>query len=104
MYVCLTVHVGITPMLQIIKAILKDPEDTTTVSLLFANQTEDDILLRSELEWLNKNHKNFSLWYTVDRSTEGANTPAHTHTRAGAHTHYCVLPPALQVGSTVLGL
>ena len=29
---------GITPMLQIIKAVLKDSEDTTTVSLLFANQ------------------------------------------------------------------
>lgn len=29
---------GITPMLQIIMAILKDPEDHTRVSLLFANQ------------------------------------------------------------------
>ncbi len=29
---------GITPMLQIIKAIIKDPEDDTKVSLLFANQ------------------------------------------------------------------
>ena len=29
---------GITPMLQIIKAILKDPEDNTKVTLLFANQ------------------------------------------------------------------
>ena len=29
---------GITPMLQIIKAILKDSKDTTRVSLLFANQ------------------------------------------------------------------
>ena len=62
---------GITPMLQIIKAVLKDTEDTTNVSLLFANQTEEDILLRSELEWLAKHNKNFSLWYTVDRSTEG---------------------------------
>ena len=29
---------GITPMLQIIRAILKDEEDDTQVSLLFANQ------------------------------------------------------------------
>ena len=60
-------------MLQIIKAILKDPEDTTKVSLLFANQTEDDILVRSELEWLAKQNDNFSLWYTLDRALEGFN-------------------------------
>ena len=29
---------GITPMLQIIRAMIKDPEDNTQVSLLFANQ------------------------------------------------------------------
>lgn len=62
---------GITPMLQIVKAVLKDPEDRTQVSLLFANQTEQDILLREELEELADQHSNFQLWYTVDRSTEG---------------------------------
>ena len=58
-------------MLQIVKAVLKDPEDRTQVSLLFANQTEQDILLREELEELADQHSNFQLWYTVDRSTEG---------------------------------
>ena len=57
---------GITPMLQIIRHILKDPQDPTTVHLLFANQTEDDILLRPELEHCAKD-KRFTLWYTVDR-------------------------------------
>ncbi|VBB33091.1 unnamed protein product [Acanthocheilonema viteae] len=37
---------GITPMLQIISAIMKDPEDPTKVSLIFANKDESDILLR----------------------------------------------------------
>eukprot|EP00760_Papus_ankaliazontas_P017165 PhM_4_TR17050/c0_g1_i4/m.94813/K00326/E1.6.2.2; cytochrome-b5 reductase len=37
---------GITPMLQLARAMLRDPEDTTEISLLFANQTEDDILCR----------------------------------------------------------
>ena len=64
-------HPGITPMLQIVKAVLKDPEDRTQVSLLFANQTEEDILLRKELEEMADQHSNFQLWYTVDRSTEG---------------------------------
>mmetsp|Transcript_23033 Transcript_23033/g.63047 ORF Transcript_23033/g.63047 Transcript_23033/m.63047 type:complete len:274 (-) Transcript_23033:567-1388(-) len=41
---------GITPMLQVVAAILKDDTDTTTVSLLYANQTEGDILVRDILE------------------------------------------------------
>ena len=35
---------GITPHYQIIKAIIKDPEDATCCHLLFANQTEEDIV------------------------------------------------------------
>ena len=41
---------GITPMLQVIRAILKDPSDRTELWLIFANQGEEDILLRKELE------------------------------------------------------
>ena len=41
---------GITPMLQIIRHVLRDPLEKTQMKLLFANQTEDDILLREELE------------------------------------------------------
>lgn len=63
---------GITPMYQVIKAILKDDQDTTSMSLLFANQTEDDILLRGELEHLaSENPGRFKVWYTLDRPTEG---------------------------------
>lgn len=36
---------GITPMLQIVNAIMKNPDDATKVSLIFANKTEDDILV-----------------------------------------------------------
>ena len=67
-------HTGITPMLQIIQAILKDSEDTTRVSLLFANQTEDDILVRDELEAMAEGSDQFSLWYTLDRPPEGTCT------------------------------
>jgi cytochrome-b5 reductase len=59
---------GITPMLQIIRAILKDPEDRTEIWLIFANQTEEDILLRKELEAIPSDR--FHLWYTVDRPPE----------------------------------
>lgn len=62
---------GITPMLQIIAAVLKNPSDTTKLRLLFANQTEQDILVRNELETYQKNYPDrFSLWYTVDRPPE----------------------------------
>lgn len=63
---------GITPMLQIIKDILKDKGDATKMSLLFANQTEADILLREDLERIQKEHPDrFSLWYTLDRPKDG---------------------------------
>jgi len=60
---------GITPMYQLIKDICKRPEDDTKLQLIFANQTEDDILLREELEDFQKNHKDkLDIWFTIDRS------------------------------------
>ncbi|KAM8973378.1 NADH-cytochrome b5 reductase 3 [Pelodytes ibericus] len=61
---------GITPMLQLIRAITKDKDDKTTCYLLFANQTEKDILLRDELEEIRANYPSFKLWYTLDRAPE----------------------------------
>jgi cytochrome-b5 reductase len=68
---------GITPMLQVIHAIFREGDNNknTTVSLLYANQTEDDILVREELEQLAKDYPDrFSLHYTLDRPpSEGWN-------------------------------
>lgn len=62
---------GITPMLQVVKDILKNPSDKTQVFLLFANQTEEDILLREELEEMAKlNSDRFHVWFTLDRPRE----------------------------------
>ncbi len=36
---------GITPMLQVLSAILNDPADSTKCSLIYANKTESDILV-----------------------------------------------------------
>uniref|UniRef100_A0A6M2DE83 NADH-cytochrome b5 reductase n=1 Tax=Xenopsylla cheopis TaxID=163159 RepID=A0A6M2DE83_XENCH len=58
---------GITPMLQLIEEITKRPSDQTELALIFANQTEKDILVRDRLEEIAKNDsKQFKLWYTVD--------------------------------------
>lgn len=41
---------GITPMYQLIRAICADESDDTKVSLLYANNNEEDILLKEELD------------------------------------------------------
>jgi cytochrome-b5 reductase len=43
---------GITPMLQIIRAIMKNPNDRTKVMLIYANVATNDILLQDDLEKL----------------------------------------------------
>lgn len=60
---------GITPMYQLAQEVLSDPNDSTRISVLFANQSEDDILIRDLLEKLRDEHPDqFKIWYTVDRA------------------------------------
>ncbi|KAJ1658179.1 NADH-cytochrome b5 reductase [Dispira simplex] len=60
---------GITPMYQIIRKVLRDPTDKTSISLLFANVSDNDILLRDELEALAKQYPDrFHIYYTVDKA------------------------------------
>ena len=63
---------GITPMLQIIAAVFADSNDDTELALLYANQSEGDILVRQELEAYQKEYPGqFKLWYTLDRPEQG---------------------------------
>eukprot|EP00850_Spirogloea_muscicola_P021589 SM000255S08768 [mRNA] locus=s255:170703:174046:+ [translate_table: standard] len=57
---------GITPMLQIIDAILKNPDDHTQVSLVFANVTSEDILLKGQLDARAFKYPNLKVFYVVD--------------------------------------
>jgi cytochrome-b5 reductase len=58
---------GITPMLQVVHAAMKDPADRTQFRLLYANKTADDILLRKELDELAAARPDrFKVWYTID--------------------------------------
>nr|ACO15006.1 NADH-cytochrome b5 reductase 2 [Caligus clemensi] len=62
---------GITPMYQLITSVFRNPNDKTHLSLLYANQTEEDILLRKELEAIQTAHPDrFKIWYTLDRPNE----------------------------------
>ncbi|KAG0297392.1 NADH-cytochrome b5 reductase [Dissophora globulifera] len=62
---------GLTPMLQIIRAIVKNPQDKTEVSFIFANVTEHDILLKAELDLLSKKHPQFKVHYVLNTPPEG---------------------------------
>jgi len=58
---------GITPMLQVITAVFDNPLDTSSVSLIYANKAEDDILVRDMLEAVAAKHPSrFNLHYTLD--------------------------------------
>lgn len=58
---------GITPMFQIIRELLRDGQPPIEISLVYANQTVDDILLQGELESYAKQFDNFKCYFTLDR-------------------------------------
>ena len=60
---------GITPMLQIIRAALKNPADNTRLSLIYANINVEDILLKKELDDLVAAHIPTASRYTMSSTT-----------------------------------
>ncbi|KAF9348326.1 NADH-cytochrome b5 reductase [Mortierella sp. AD094] len=67
---------GITPMFQIIGALLKDKTDKTKINLIFANVTPEDIILKDELDAYAKAHSDrFKVTYVVDKSVDGWKGP-----------------------------
>ena len=62
---------GITPMLQVAEEILNNPDDRTAVSLVYANQSEGDIILRDALDALANRHSRFKVHYVVDKPNYG---------------------------------
>ena len=64
---------GITPMLQIIRAVIRGRKagDTTEVDLIFANVNKEDILLQEDLDQLAKEDKGFRVYYVLNNPPEG---------------------------------
>jgi cytochrome-b5 reductase len=61
---------GITPIYQLTQAILRNPEDKTRISLIYANNTEEDILLKHEFDGLERKFPGrFQKLYTVSKTT-----------------------------------
>ncbi|XP_027176753.1 NADH--cytochrome b5 reductase 1 [Coffea eugenioides] len=62
---------GITPMFQVARAILENPNDKTNVHLIYANVTYEDILLKEELESLTANYAGrFKVYYVLNQPPE----------------------------------
>lgn len=66
---------GITPMLQIIRAIVRGRprnggNDTTQVDLIFANVNYEDILLKEDLDTLAKEDSGFRVYYVLNNPPE----------------------------------
>lgn len=57
---------GIAPMYQIIKAIARDPNDNTKVTLIYANITHHDILLKKELDEIAASSSNITVYYVLE--------------------------------------
>ena len=59
---------GITPMYQLIRNIFANPNDQTKVTLVFANVSESDILLKKEIQELeNEYPRRFRAFYALDQ-------------------------------------
>jgi cytochrome-b5 reductase len=63
---------GITPMVQLLKAVLGNPRDRTEVRLVYASKTPADVILKAELDALALTHPNFKVLYTVSKVPAGA--------------------------------
>lgn len=71
---------GITPMMQVLHHALKNPEDLTEFSLVFANISEKDILMKDWLDFLTTRHNNLKIHYTIDKpSTEWKGDVGHVN-------------------------
>jgi nitrate reductase (NAD(P)H) len=68
--------IGITPVYQVIRAIMDDPDDPTEVWLVFANKTPGDIMFRPQLDRWARDRVNFKVWYVVSKASTDSDANA----------------------------
>ena len=87
---------GITPMFQVAQGILRNPLDATKVFLIYANVTEEDILLRKELDaWARDHRARFKVCFSChDLKFGGIDDLWHLHVHILSHvTHAADVRP-----------
>ncbi|KAL8400059.1 hypothetical protein RB594_000464 [Gaeumannomyces avenae] len=69
---CIAGGTGITPMYQLMRAIFKNPDDKTKVTLVVGNIAEEDILLKQQLAELENTYpQRFRAFYVLDNPPKG---------------------------------
>jgi cytochrome-b5 reductase len=95
---------GLTPLLQVIVASLNNPDDKTKLSLLFANQSENKILLKGLLdEFQQKSDNRFEVHYTVDRADNPETWKGRTGHISAQMIRETMPPPAKDILLMVCG-
>lgn len=61
---------GITPIFAVLRAVMKDPDDTTECVVLNGNRCEEDILCRAEMDALAEGKSNCQVVHTLTRPSE----------------------------------
>ncbi|KAK3117902.1 NADH-cytochrome b5 reductase [Teratosphaeriaceae sp. CCFEE 6253] len=94
---------GITPMLQVVRAILRGRSkgDKTEVNLIFANVDEKDILMRSDLQALEDEDNRFHVHYVLNNPPEKWNGGVGFVTPEMIKTH--LPPPAEDIKILICG-
>ena len=63
---------GITPMLQVAQRVLQNPDDQTNVSLIFANVSAEDIILKEKIDELQAEYpEQLRVYYVLDKPPPG---------------------------------
>jgi len=64
---------GITPLFQLAQGILRDPQDKTRMTLIFGARTDQDVLLKKELDGFAREFpERFEVKYTVSNPAQGS--------------------------------
>lgn len=60
---------GIAPMYQVAQFILSRPKNQTEIQLLYSNREKADVLLGTNLNEMQRNYPNFSVYFTLSKAT-----------------------------------
>mmetsp|Transcript_32947 Transcript_32947/g.33559 ORF Transcript_32947/g.33559 Transcript_32947/m.33559 type:complete len:960 (+) Transcript_32947:91-2970(+) len=94
---------GITPMFQVIKAILRDDQDNTEIFMLYGNRTENDILLEPELNEMALNHpKRLHMLHVLSRPKSKEPKKGTVYGRMSASMIRDFIPPGSEEGAIAL--
>jgi cytochrome-b5 reductase len=79
---------GLTAMLSIMRMILQDPTDTTQVYLVYANKSEEDIIIQGKLEQFQESHPNFKVQFVLEELPCRARTSTRDQAKRETFPNY----------------